>query len=165
MIKIRDLNPIFKILDLLFVPIMFVLGGFKLQNLQKTHHWHGLDINPERIDLKKAVTIKGSDKSRFVNTGGVTKHFGTFHMPIFGGWKNYIVLECKENPWHVGWISNSFSQIHLLPIKGNKVRVLSGKEGTETSFFAVDEKGNQIEISQVDQGKLGDNKYSDIPLY
>lgn len=163
--KPKEINVIYRVFDYVLLPFMVILGGFKKDVVQQTHAWHCKNIDPKKIDLTKSVEVKGSDSSKYENTGGIFKHLGLFHMPIFGGWKNYIVLESKESPWYVGWLSCEFSQLHCLPIKGNKVKVLTGKKGTKTLFFGVNQNVEQVIIKSVAEGKLGDGEFNKVPLY
>lgn len=86
-----------------------------------------------------------------------------FHIPVLGGWKNYIVLEPKHvnDIWHVGWKQKN-AQISILPITG-PIRVLCGSK--DVYFFGLNQNGEQIEIHQIGKGKIGDKgEFSKIPL-
>ena len=164
-LKPKSIAPIYRVFDCILSPFMFLLGGLKMDSIQQTHGWHTLDVDPNVVDLKKSLTVIGSDASKFNNFGRIIDHLGVFHMPIFGGWKNYVILECKDTFWYVGWLSKGFSQAHCLPIKGSKVKVLTGIKGNKTVFFGVDKNGNQVPIKKLAQGILGDGKYKSVPLY
>jgi len=162
---IKKINLIYRIFDFLLIPLMYALGGFKKDIVQQTHGWHTVNIDPSKVELSKSIQIEGLDESKFNNYGGFLHHLGFFHIPIFGGWKNYVILECPESPWYVGWLSKGFSQIQCLLIVGDKVKVLTGREGNKTIFFGVDRNGKQVSIKKLDQGILGDGKYVSVPLY
>ena len=83
-------------------------------------------------------------------------------MPIFGGIETFMVIQPSSHTeiWHVGWIfPDGTPEVNRLPLQ-ESVRVLVSS-GTVT-FFGVTPEGNQIELKQVGEGKLGDRKYSGI---
>lgn len=88
-----------------------------------------------------------------------------FHIPIFGGWRDYVVL--KPHPlnqdWHVGWISGDVTGVTRITLHG-PVRMLLGQEGT--SFFGVSaDSGEQIELRRGVFGKIGSGgRYVKLPL-
>lgn len=160
----------FRIFDFLLMPFMFALSGFKVNGIQNTHGWHTKDIPETSLESSKFLEVVGTDDSKYKNIGGVLKHFGLFHMPIFGGWTHYLVLENKDFnnlPWFIGWRIHSagVTQYSNLPIKKAKVRVLSGLKGNKVSFFGLTKEGKQVNLSLVDKGVIGDSKYADVPLY
>lgn len=87
-----------------------------------------------------------------------------FHLPILGGWKNYVVLEpyCKAQEWHIGWISEDVSGISRIKVRG-PARLLLGP--CNVSFFGINTDGYQIAIQKVGEGQIGDRgKYAQTPL-
>ncbi len=167
--KLPKMNPMLQFADSALTPIMFILGGFKSDSVQQTHAWHSFrDFDLKDVDLDQAVPHAGTDNRSF------KRHFlFLFHAPIFGGWKNYIVLAPKQpiDTFFIGWIiydksTNKLLEkgIHKLPIK-NRIRMLSGPPNYKGYFFAVDKNGNQIEIKQAGSGILGDHKYPGTRLF
>ncbi|HMP67413.1 MAG TPA: hypothetical protein PKA60_01550 [Candidatus Paceibacterota bacterium] len=80
-----------------------------------------------------------------------------FHLPRFGGWKKYVVIKSANSglkKWHIGWVANDRIGISRIPVKG-PVRMLIGPESVK--FFGIDlASGQQIQISRVHDGKIGD---------
>lgn len=159
---IKPLNPFWKVLDITMAPFMWIIGGFKNQSLQETHRWHTQEINPNEIDKSLGVKVVGTEDTKILG------HFlGVFHMPIFGGWKNYIIFNANtEEIWHIGWLcygksesEYEFCQIQRLKLKNPLVKVLSGPKDQITYFFALNEKGNQIKLEKVAEGVHGDQKF------
>ena len=150
---------------------MFLIGGFKKDSLQESHQWHCQPIRPEEIDESLCVSVEGDDRSSCKN-----KLFPLprFHMPIFGGWKNYVILEVEPNnsAWHVGWIFLQYPRgfsprhsVHKKKIIENRIRVLKLPNGHHTMFFAISDSGTQLSIKIVGEGVLGDNRHADVHLY
>ncbi len=114
------MNIIFRLVDYLLWPAMWILGGFKFP-VQETHPWHVRKYNWKN---SKGLVIKVADKTaRF----GHEALFGLFHMPIFGGLTKYVVIEASSfsNYWNIGWQDN----IQVLPIKQKQIAMLVGKKG------------------------------------
>ena len=88
-----------------------------------------------------------------------------FHMPIFGGWKTFLVVEpCSPQVvrWHIGWIVNGSYEVSQI-ILTKYVRVLLNP--TAVQFFALDANGTQIEIQVKGYGKISKaGVYSKVPL-
>ncbi len=90
--------------------------------------------------------------------------FPIFHVPIFGGWRDYVVLSpySVNQEWHVGWIASDVCGISRIKLSG-PVRMLLGPGDVE--FFGIDMEGCQIPICKIGQGKIGDGgKYKRTPL-
>lgn len=164
--KIKQIPTMYRILDYLLTPVMYILGGCKMDSIQKTHGYHAKNINVI-LDNCKTIEITGDDTSRFKNSRGFINNRGYFHMPIFGGWKSYVILENTEfsNAWFVGWKTPSFYQVSRLKISTPLVKLLKGRKGDKSIFFGFDLNGNQIKLKKVADGTLGDNKFSNVPLY
>jgi len=169
-IKVEKLKPWTRLCDKLYLPIMFLVGGFKADSIQETHPWHIQKLNHQLIDAEKASPIfRGNDKSVF------KKHaIFLFHMPILGGWRDYSIYEIDENaptPFNVGWIEispehpNPSVFVNKLPIYERKIRLLDGSSLYQMAVFAVSKDGRQIPVTRVGGGKLGENKDSDIRLF
>ena len=159
---------IFRLIDILMIPVMYVLGCFKLDSLQETHPWHSWrNFSENDINKNDSVTITGTDQKTFV------KHFlFLFHAPIFGGWKNYSVYSPENNVrlFHIGWIvyeNETLKEVGIskLPIKNGAIRMLDGPPAYVVTFFAINGEGNQIKIKRIGNGRLGDNRYRGIRLF
>lgn len=171
-LSIEPLPKYTRVFDILMVPIMFVLRGFKLDSLQETHAWHvkHLNLNDiKRIDLKLAAMHKGTDATIYHG-----RYSFLFHAPIFGGWKSYVVFEvdASDTPFHIGWIvrnaeTHDFVEAGMqrLPINATRIRMLAGPPSYQTYFFAVNQSGEQIPLRKVGQGRLGDGNYLDVRLF
>ncbi len=154
---IQPLRRHHELADIAMRPIMIALGRLKSDSIQETHPWHIQNITPETIDPAISVDVVGSKEV-------VSDRFGPlFHM--FGGWKNYVLLEA-EPPFHVGWVFSRDSEdsprqsaINRLQISDKTVRMLGGPEHSSTQFFAVNPDGEQIPIRKIGRGVLGDNQF------
>ena len=167
-LKIPKTLFIFRVIDILMIPLMYVLGGFKSDSLQETHPWHSWrDFSENDIDIKESVVTFGTDEKTF------SKHFlFLFHAPLFGGWKNYTVYAPTNGTpiFHIGWIvhENTILKeigISTLPIKNGAIRMLDGPPTYKVNFFAIDKNGNQVALHKVGSGRLGDYKYRGIRLF
>lgn len=152
--KVVKLNIIFRFVDFLLSPFMWVLGGFTLP-LQETHVWH-----MKKWDWKKdkGLIVKGYDKKALF---GHDDPLGLYHMSIFGGLTKYVVIEASgfENCWFVGWAR----QIHALPVKENRIKLLVGKGGF--TAYGIGDNHKQLKLKVVGFGELGDKKYNGLRLF
>lgn len=85
-------------------------------------------------------------------------------MPIFGGWRHYVVLEPCGNytAWHVGWITEDSVGVTRLTLRG-PVRMLMGPK--MVTFFGINTEGRQISLAKVGEGTIGSGYLRvDIPL-
>ena len=147
-----------------FRPIMRWLSGASTEEPQSTHFW-----NCHRISLscfaklnQLAIEIQADQTAcrRYK-----WKVIPIFHMPRFGGWKKYIVLEPVEqvDEWFVGWSDGKAHGISRIPVTG-KVRTLKGSRITK--FIGIDKKGNQLHLQKVGCGQTGDNgPFCQIPFH
>jgi hypothetical protein len=172
-IEIRPVPAYLRLVDYLLFPLMALLSGFNLDSVQETHTYHTQPVNPRLIDDSLALEVPGANASRFKNHGRITSHFGLFHVPILGGWRDYIVLEASSTgPWHVGWkLCDQYSgdillcEVHRLPISDAQIKVLESPSGTILYLFACTPDGVQIPIRLVGEGTIGDRKYPGIRLF
>lgn len=139
---------------------MVILSGFSGDSIQKTHPWHSLNIDRATITPNNALKVNGRDISKIKDVW-----CGLFHMPIFGGWKSYVVLKPKKpiKVWFIGWKTKRLCQINIIPLSG-MVKMLTSIKGTETLFFGMDKDKNIIELEVVDFGENGDKKFKNVPL-
>jgi len=163
MINVKPLGLIERLLDMLFLPIMFIVSGTFREKPQMTHRWNNHHLNKAfKIFLKKKLMLscRGRRNERVQSNKGVR-----FHLPVFGGWKQYIVLEPKDfnRQYHIGWINRAVFGVSRIPLTG-RVRLLAGP--TTTHFFAIDSiTGEQIPLKKVGQGVIGKRgQHCQVPL-
>ena len=161
-IEIKPLSLPARIADVIMVPIMRLLSGVWSEEPQQTHRWNNHHVDCEimnRFEKEKMVYIKG-DKETVVRSRFWDPRF---HLPVFGGWRKYVVLEPVESieTWHIGWISDRCG-VSRIPLH-SRVRMLIGR--SDTFFVGFNTHGEQITLVCVGEGKIGDGgQYSDIPL-
>lgn len=162
-LNVRRIGPIAHIADVLMVPIMYLVSGTFREKPQQTHAWNVQNLPADgvkRLVSQAMAHCKGIAKQ-------IVRHHWLdflFHIPIIGGWRNYVVLQPEyERMWHVGWkTSNAGAQISILPLVG-PVRMLIGSG--DVSFFGVTDNGVQILISEIGKGRIGDRgEFSKIQL-
>lgn len=147
----------YRILDYLLYPLMYVLQGNLTDSPQETHPWH---VKKHRWK-SKGVLIKGDDVNSKFGQSGISKYLGLYHMPIFGGLKKYIVIENKKfkKYWNVGWNN----EMQILKIYDSKVKLLPGKE----SYYihALSDGSKEVSVKVVDSGRIGDGRYKSVRLF
>ena len=171
--KPQPFSQLLRVLDYLMVPLMWVVSCAPFERPQESHLWHAQRLNLEaidNIDVKSSITLRGNDTSKIINGSGLS-----FHVPLIGGWRNYIVLEVQPDisKWHIGWVVRNFttgeivrSELHKLPLTKKRVRMLIGTPTRITMFFAVDTDGNQLPLKVTGRGSMGDgSKYRHIRLF
>lgn len=160
-----------RLLDVLMLPVMVVVGGFRPDSLQRTHFWHLADIDPGAVARDLAVDVAGDEPGK---RGNRPWPLPLYHMAAFGGWRHYTVLEAGDQarPWFLGWIHLHYpdgfraqAKVHGRPIRGARVRVFRLPVGHRTLFFAVDGEGRQIPLRRIGDGRLPDHAYPGVPLY
>lgn len=156
-IVIKKLSVLERFLDMIMLPIMMVLGKFKVDSIQETHPWHVQEIDLNLVDLNMVIKMLPKDKSIYKK-----RNLFLFHAPLFGGWTRYTVFEVDYNnstPFFIGWVDHKKSKafINRLPIFDRKIRLLNGTELFKISVFAVSSGGTQIPVSRIGEGKLGTN--------
>ncbi len=164
MINIKHQSLISKIADVLMIPVMYFLQWNIREAPQQTHFWNNQKLvvsEVEDINPKLLVTVAGNPRA-------IRRWFGpipVFHMPIFGGWKNFIVLEPVQtvsSHWHVGWIASDVIGLSQIKLKG-PVRLLTNPGSVQ--FFGVLKDGTQVELHTVGHGSMGQaGKYAKVPL-
>ena len=145
------------------IPIMYVISGTLREIPQRTHRWNNTKLKPSEIrhfEDRWKVFCQG------VETSGTRSWFWIplFHIPILGGWKDYVVLQPSDSnqEWHVGWIASDTAGVSRIKLHG-PVRMLLGPG--DASFFGVDVRGTQLPISEIARGHIGDNgPHKQVPL-
>ena len=154
------------VLDWMMLPLMYFVSGTLSEIPQRTHRWNNKKLTQAEVaqltDSRQFVVQVGvaGGKKRYVYKTPL------FHMPIFGGWKKYMVFEpCREVPsgWHIGWIAGDICGVTTINLK-SPVRMLLGPG--DTTFFGIDAKtGEQIPIKMVGRGMIGDEgPFVNLPL-
>jgi hypothetical protein len=173
MLRVDELSRPTAIADCIMRPLMLMLGGFRRDSIQETHFWHNQPIDQSQIDKALSVVIAGDDDRATVTTNRVFP-LPMFHVPILGGWRNYAVLEVQSDVpyWHVGWVhiactpgSRLLCTVQRLRIADRQIRVLTQSLGFVTEYFAVGPTGEQLPLSVIDRGVLGDMRYPMIRLF
>lgn len=149
-------------------PLMWILCGFAFEMPQETHRWHMRIFPHIDVPKNKSIVIKGDDKSKHSTRG-----LPLYHMPLFGGWKNYVILKANNygKYWNVGWIvefhdsRNTIYQVQGSRIKSPPIKVLKGINDSDKTFFAVKENGDFADIRLIDSGRIGDGKYRKVRLF
>ncbi|MCX6722808.1 MAG: hypothetical protein NT094_01920, partial [Candidatus Staskawiczbacteria bacterium] len=155
-----------RLLDASLSPAMRILAGRAFFEASQTGHlWNVRTVKAALLSTEMMVLEKG------VSDAIQRKHEldPKFHMPLFGGWREYIVLESVgyDGEWSVGWMvfeegGNLLTQVSLLKQRG-RVRVLIGRE--QVYFFGCDPRGDQISIQKVGKGHIGDGgEFRKVPL-
>lgn len=161
-IHVQPLGWLACTLDVLMVPIMCIISGTFREVPQQTHAWNNTKLKPEQVQHLK-IEMK-------VYCGGIKSvkerwwsKLPLFHIPIFGGWKDYVVLRPTDDQvWHIGWVAHDVIGVSRIAVKG-PVRVLLGPEAT--SYFGLDAKGKQIKLSELSRGQIGDGgTFKNTPL-
>lgn len=149
-----------KLGDFLMIPLMYLLSGTFKERPQRTHHWNCIGLKQSNVDHLNPIEMFFCDGVK-----ASPRRIFFFHMPIFGGWKKYVVLRPKEmENWHIGWITDDKKIIGVSKIiLSGSVRMLVGNKNVQ--FFGVNELGEQIEINKIGEGTIGDNgPHSQRPL-
>lgn len=166
-IHVYPLGWIARLLDVLMVPVMYMLSGTFHEIPQKTHFWnnqklHRHDVFP--LDKTLMVHSVGAVSARSPWMFGIIPRF---HIPLFGGWRDYIVLEPEgdyAHEWYVGWSTDGVMGVSRIPVRGS-VRLLRGPG--EVSFFGIDSSSSkQIALKLVGFGHIGDGShFARLPLH
>ncbi len=152
--------------DMLMLPIMYLLQGTTTESPQRTHRWNNQKFRTATelafVRILPKITFGGIPQSNPRWLGIIP----LFHMPIFGGWKKFVVLQSVKTSerWFVGWLptDGDAAGISKIPLTGS-VRVTIG-DG-EVSFFGLSESGEPVELVSIGEGRIGQaGEYSHIPL-
>lgn len=152
-----------KLGDYLMIPIMYILQGNFSETPQRTHRWNNkkyfsTDISFLATEMLVTVEADNLASSRWLGL------LPLFHIPVFGGWKKFVVLEPKvtQDEWYVGWIANDVIGISQIKLT-DRVRVLRGPGVTQV--FAINEHGQQIDLDVCGFGVVGKAaQFKKIPL-
>ncbi len=154
--------------SLLLVIVAFscvhLVHGYYYKSLNQTHFWNNRLLTAAEKNLLDTANMVSAPADPYA-----TRRLGRFdlrfHMPLFGGWKEYVVLTPEQHlePWYVGWWPNGGSPGRsLIPLTA-PVRVLRGPDPTE--FFGFDAYGKQIKLRKFGTGTLGQGgRFASLPL-
>lgn len=156
-------GPASKIGDLLMVPLMYLVSGTFRESPQWTHRWNNTEIPSD--------SLRGMDSGTMAMAEGSPDSFSgprriRFHMPAFGGWRDYVVLEPSvDRKWYLGWTTapDAGGGVSRIPLSG-PVRALRGPN--DMLFFGIDaETGKQIPIRIIGKGRIGNGgEFSRVKL-
>ena len=142
---------------------MYVVSGTLRETPQQTHRWNNVTLHRQQLDhlqTELAVACPGVPTT----TDRFWLGLPVFHLPIFGGWKEYVVLSpsTAEQAWHVGWIAGDTAGLSQITVRG-PVRMLRGPGAV--TFFGVTPAGVQTPIQMIATGRIGDQgPYAASPL-
>lgn len=161
-IHVQPLGWLARIADILMIPIMYLVAGTFSESPQQTHIWNNtkLSIRGCELDEDKIVTCRG-DESAVGRNKKLDLHF---HLPLIGGWKQYVVLSPQTDEyWHIGWTSSIDAGVSRIKLHG-PVRMLIGPG--EVNFFGVSANTiQQITVNEIGRGRVGDSgPHSKTPL-
>ena len=165
MIQFQPQGRLGRLADTLMLPVMYLLQGTFHEVPQRTHRWNNYKV---RVRTELAA-ISLLPRIRFDGDPAATERWlgfiPRFHMPIFGGWKKFVVLRPVDHDgeWHVGWMpSDDSAGISMVPVRG-PVRVTIG--GGPVSFFALTSKGVPLFLKQVGEGTIRNaGAFRNVPL-
>lgn len=162
-LKFKRQGLIGKSFDWLLRPIMYWLQDTWLEEPQGTHFWNNQQFNPKTFSFDKEWLVT-APCDPFATKRRMWGFIPLFHMPRFGGWREYVALEVVDfnAKWHIGWVTTELAGVSLVSVQG-AVRVLCGPE--KTCFFGVTQTGRQIQLKVLGYGRIGDRgPFSKLPL-
>lgn len=151
-IIVKPLSWFAKLANILMKPLMYIASGTFKESPQRAHRW-----NNTRLTIKD---VGGLDKSEMVHCAGIkgemhSRWLFIYHIPILGGWRNYVVLEPIEKgiDWHVGCITSDMIMVSRVKLQ-DKVRMLVSSK--DVSFFGINAATyEQIPITELGRGRIG----------
>ncbi len=151
------------LLDYLMLPIMYILQWNFFETPQRTHFWNNTKLailGTHALDSTSMISVPGDSTATQRWLGYVP----IFHMPIFGGWKEYVVIapHVDQDVWFVGWLVGDTAGISRVTLR-SPVRLLLGS--SPAHFFGLNEHGEQIVIREIGRGTIGKRgQFSKYPL-
>lgn len=146
-------------LDALLMPCMYILSGTFSETPMLTHRWNNVRLSAESIGHldRRQMTLHAGIR------GERPRSRLLFHLPILGGWRNYIVLAPQEHvSWHLGWITEDVIGVSQI-LLGGSVRALLGPGAV--LFFGIQPDGAQLNVVDIGRGRIGEGgEYARLPL-
>ena len=145
------------------VPIMYLVSGTLRESPQWTHHWNIMNFGPATFPtLNDDMTVTTDPIPEALPGRTLVR----FHIPIFGGWRDYVVFEpCENRAWYLGWtIGPSAGGGASRILLSGPVRALRGPGSM--CFFGIDaDTREQIPIKLIGKGRIGDlGEFSKVKL-
>ena len=162
---IQPQGTVGQLCDWLILPIMYVLQGTVYETPQRTHIWNNLKLNREvlKFTLPLCEGFVGNPSAcKSLWLGFIPR----FHMPLFGGWRTFVVLQAatnQEEQWFIGWFHETGPVgVSKIPLSG-PVRMTIGPD--PVCFFAFTKAGEQLPLQRIGQGKIGEaGEFRHVPL-
>lgn len=163
-VEVRKIGPISRFADWLMVPLMYLISGTFRERPQRTHAWNVQNLTREEAHeiSSNLVMLAFCEGVPAIGRWGFL-----FHIPLLGGWRNFVVLEPNlpftDIEWRIGWITSDVgAQMSKVPQHG-PVRMLIGND--HVYFFGVTAEGKQIPLREIGSGQVGDNgPFAAVPL-
>lgn len=149
--------------DWLMTPVMYALQGNFSEQPQRTHRWnnqHLCNFDISHLRAHDIVIVEG-------DIGANKRWLGPlplFHMPVFGGWSKFVVLEpsIPVTEWYVGWVAFDALGVSMIPLNG-PVRLGIGPR--QAQFFALNANGEQLPLAVIGEGRVGQaGQFKDVPF-
>ena len=163
-IYVQPLGWLARVVDMMLAPLMYLLSGTFREMPQQTHRWNNAKLPvgfTDGLSPNEVVVCDGDDQA-VARKGSFDLRF---HLPIIGGWKQYVVLRPLDpsQDWHIGWVSTTHAGVSRIKLRG-PVRMLLGSG--DTTFFALNAETNQqIAIEEAGRGRIGDKgPHAQVPL-
>ncbi len=164
-LEIKPLSNIVRTLDRVLRPLMRFIAGPRawFEEPQQTHFW-----NNQKLETFPTTWVSYLLQVPGDSTAASRWLFGfipVFHIPIFGGWKRYVVIEPLDyvGTWHPGWVAVDVVGCSRVSVRGS-VRLLQCPDLTDFFGVAVDD-GQPILLKIVGYGVIGDGgPYCQLPL-
>lgn len=152
-LKIKPLGLIGKAADLFMLPVMYLIAGTFKEAPQGGHRWN--------VKIFQRKEVESLDQAMMIHCQGASKAmrrrwFFLYHLPIFGGWKDYVLIKPvdQKGDWFIGFIAKDVIGASRIKLSG-PVRMLIGKD--DVSFFALDgENFQQLAIEKIGAGRIGE---------
>lgn len=152
-LEVKPLGLVGRVADFLMLPIMYLISGTFKETPQGGHRWN--------VKLFQQKEVESLDQKMMIHCQGVSKAMRRrwlflYHLPIFGGWKYYILIEPVDHKgtWFIGFVARDVTGVSRIKLS-RPVRMLVGKD--DVSFFALDASScEQIAIKKIGQGRIGD---------
>lgn len=163
--KVVPQGPVGRLADTLMKPLMYWLQGTYQESPQETHVWNNTKLSllaQSRLDHTLFASVPADPDA---DNRWLLGYVPTFHMPRFGGWTKYVVLEPRYvavTRWYLGWHTRDVCGVSRIPITG-AVRALRGLN--DCNFFGLLPDGSQIALRVAGTGVIGDRgSFAKLPL-